>query len=144
LILDEPYSGLDATAHQTLWELIAEATEEGTSVLISTHGTETVRGGDHVFQIDQGLLTEVQEAIPLTRSPGGVDWRIELVATPAACPLVEMESLVGVCSSDHDAAGNVLCLVVDKARSDQILTTAISRGWSVNSVEGYQSKERQR
>lgn len=141
LVLDEPYSGLDASAHRSLSELIEEATTRGTSVLVSAHRAEEVPGAARLFQIGDGVVSEIRHPRSLARTSDGIDWHVELLATRSACPLVQIQGLVGVRSIEHDALGTTLSLVVDKVHADEILTAAIALGWSVASVGKHQESE---
>jgi heme exporter protein A len=69
LLLDEPYTGLDTQAAQTLTDLLSELIGEGCAVLLTTHNLE--RGlavGQRVVVLDRGrvvhdvLRTEVDPA----------------------------------------------------------------------------------
>ena len=142
LVLDEPYSGLDAAAHRSLSELIEEATDRGTSVLVSAHRAEAVPGADRLFHIGDGAVREMPGPPPSPPASSGINWHIELVAGRNACPLTQIEGLVGVRSIEHDTFGTVLSLVVDKVHADEILTTAIALGWSVATVGQYQDNEK--
>jgi ABC-2 type transport system ATP-binding protein len=142
LVLDEPYSGLDAAAHRSLSELIEEATDRGTSVLVSAHRAEAIPGADRLFHIGDGAVREMPGLRSSPPAPSGINWHIELVARPNACPLAQIEGLVGVRSIEHDTFGTVLSLVVDKAHADEILTTAIALGWSVATVGQCQENEK--
>jgi ABC-type multidrug transport system ATPase subunit len=54
LVLDEPWSGLDAAAHTTLRELIGEVAAAGGAVVLTDH-RETV-GAAVVHRLDRGVL----------------------------------------------------------------------------------------
>ena len=66
LVLDEPFSGLDAPAHRALGELMDEAQAQGTSVLVSAHRADPTVVADHTIQIGDGRLE------PLTDPRSGV------------------------------------------------------------------------
>ncbi|MEE8389168.1 MAG: heme ABC exporter ATP-binding protein CcmA [Anaerolineae bacterium] len=66
LLLDEPYTGLDPNATQALTDLLAELTEEGCTVLLTTHNLERgVTMGQRVVVLVKGKLVydERREAI---------------------------------------------------------------------------------
>ncbi len=44
LLLDEPFSGVDAVAEQVIFELLAELQSEGRTILVATHDLNTVMG----------------------------------------------------------------------------------------------------
>lgn len=57
LCLDEPTTGLDIAARQSLWGAIRTAVAEGTGVLLTTHYLEEAEAlSDRVVVIDQGRL----------------------------------------------------------------------------------------
>ncbi|WP_431876677.1 ATP-binding cassette domain-containing protein [Micromonospora marina] len=78
LVLDEPWEGLDATARESVPEIIGEVLADGGTVLVSDHRGETVRlpGARHLSVTD-GTVTE--EA-----SPGGAAVAVVELAVPAA------------------------------------------------------------
>jgi ABC-type multidrug transport system ATPase subunit len=59
LVLDEPWSGLDASVHGTLWELIAGIAAGGAAVVFTDHRESVVSASaTRICTIDAGLLTE--------------------------------------------------------------------------------------
>lgn len=57
LILDEPTTGLDPAARESVWDMILTLNREGMSILFSTHYMdEAQRYADHVAIIHQGIL----------------------------------------------------------------------------------------
>ena len=60
LLLDEPFSGLDAAARQVVLERIAQERQKGTGIVITTHNTELgyLAGTRFIFMI-KGELEEV-------------------------------------------------------------------------------------
>ncbi|WP_349880282.1 ABC transporter ATP-binding protein [Micromonospora sp. HUAS YX12] len=78
LVLDEPWEGLDATARESVPEIIGEVLADGGTVLVSDHRGETVRlpGARHLSVTD-GTVTE--EA-----PPGGAAVAVVELAVPAA------------------------------------------------------------
>ena len=57
LILDEPTTGLDAAAEQTVMEALERATAGHTTVIIA-HRLTTVRLADRVVVLDRGRIVE--------------------------------------------------------------------------------------
>lgn len=78
LVLDEPWEGLDATARESVPEIIGAVLADGGTVLVSDHRGETVRlpGARHLSVTD-GTVTE--EA-----SSGGAAVAVVELAVPAA------------------------------------------------------------
>ena len=57
LFLDEPTTGLDPTARQALWAVVAELTAAGTTVVLTTQYLEEAdRLADHVLVLDHGRI----------------------------------------------------------------------------------------
>jgi len=55
VFLDEPTTGLDTQARRTLWQTIRSLSENGTTVLLTTHYLEEADAlADHTIVIDQG------------------------------------------------------------------------------------------
>ncbi|WP_437091013.1 ATP-binding cassette domain-containing protein [Streptomyces sp. enrichment culture] len=134
LVLDEPWSGLDASAHGVLAEFIEEVAAGGGAVVFTDHreaitethasgayalgdGRVTRRGGRHT----RGRAAEVE--LVLTAPPSGV--------MPAG---VDWHTLPGVLSAAlRDEA---LVLRVAREHSDAVLLTALQHRWSVEGVAG--------
>ncbi|MEU8073177.1 MULTISPECIES: ATP-binding cassette domain-containing protein [unclassified Micromonospora] len=78
LVLDEPWEGLDATARESVPEIIGEVLADGGTVLVSDHRGETVRlpGARHLSVAD-GSVTEAA-------SSGGAAVAVVELAVPAA------------------------------------------------------------
>jgi ABC-type multidrug transport system ATPase subunit len=134
LVLDEPFSGLDAPAHHALGELIDEARATGTSVLISAHRADPRVVADQTIQISDGRLKPLTDPPPGTFTLNRNEQRIELMATPDAAGHDQIAGLLGVHSLRHDALGMTVSLVVDRSHTDVILSAVIRMGWSVQSV----------
>lgn len=122
LVLDEPWSGLDAATHGTLAELIAEAAGDGGRVVFTDHREAiTSAYADRVHKIAAGKLTEQQKrrGVVIELRPDGTD-RIGLDRQPGVTEIREREGLITV-------------VVTDEQR-DALLRTALAGGWSVLSV----------
>jgi len=118
LVLDEPWSGLDPAAHGALAELINETRERGASVVFSEH--RAPRAAEHasrVFLLTEGKLRPADGGQARVVLRGDGDWDAE----------------PDVLKVRRD--GDLLELVVPAGRSDEVLSTALRRGWSVVRVE---------
>jgi ABC-type Mn2+/Zn2+ transport system ATPase subunit len=76
LLLDEPFSGLDVPAAQSLESLIAELAREGRGIVIATHDLRQARRWDSVLclnhrQIAFGRPDEVLDRVVLEATYGG-------------------------------------------------------------------------
>jgi ABC-type multidrug transport system ATPase subunit len=134
LVLDEPFSGLDAIANRSLNELMNEAQALGTSVLISAHRSDSTFGADNVLHVGDGRLEALSDLQTPPQPLNSTEQRIELVATRTACSHEEIAALLGVRSINLDSLGMTLSLVIDQVLTDAILSAVIGMGWSVVSV----------
>ena len=120
-MLDEPWSGLDATAHTTLRQLLTETAEQGAAVAFTEHSAETVRTtATRVCEIKHGRLTTTSEQLSITEVsliPGtDIDW--------AQHPDV----------LDVRRQNGHVTLTLPTGRHDAALLTALNHGWSVMTV----------
>jgi ABC-2 type transport system ATP-binding protein len=100
LILDEPTSGLDPLLQRTFHELVAEASAEGATVLLSSHVlSELEHVADRVAMIRAGRLLAVERIEDLKRSAP----RKVAVTFAAPVPADGFAGLPGV--SDVDVRG---------------------------------------
>ncbi|MBZ9557541.1 MULTISPECIES: ATP-binding cassette domain-containing protein [unclassified Modicisalibacter] len=59
LLLDEPFSGLDADNRRALWGQVREQRERGVAVLLVSHDSEDIRAlADRRCQLDDGRLVD--------------------------------------------------------------------------------------
>ncbi|GAA2327767.1 zinc ABC transporter ATP-binding protein AztA [Streptomyces kunmingensis] len=56
LLLDEPTTGLDATAQRIITEVLAEVTGEGVTVLQATHDLDAAASAGHLLLLREGRL----------------------------------------------------------------------------------------
>lgn len=56
LLLDEPATGLDATAQRLIADVLAEVTREGVTVVQATHDLEAARAAGHLLLLRDGRL----------------------------------------------------------------------------------------
>ncbi|MFB4426830.1 zinc ABC transporter ATP-binding protein AztA [Streptomyces sp. QL37] len=56
LLLDEPTTGLDATAQRLIADVLAELTGEGVTVVQATHDLEVARSAGHLLLLQDGRL----------------------------------------------------------------------------------------
>lgn len=132
LVLDEPWSGLDASAHGVLAELIADVSVQGGAVVFTDHReavTETHAGG--VYVLHDGRVTRRG-----SRPAGGSDSQVELIltappngVTPAEVNWYGLPGVVDVARS-----GEAVVLRVARARTDAVLMVALQHHWSVESL----------
>ncbi|HEX5116481.1 MAG TPA: ABC transporter ATP-binding protein [Pseudonocardiaceae bacterium] len=122
LVLDEPWSGLDAEAHGTLGEIITELGRDGSRVVFTDHREAVTAAHAHrTYRIDAGRLTEAVTAAPA---------RVEL--RPTGDDPVALADLPGV-TGTQERDGTVTMLV-DAEHCDAVLRAALDGGWSVMAV----------
>ncbi|MEK2490993.1 ATP-binding cassette domain-containing protein [Kitasatospora purpeofusca] len=145
LVLDEPWSGLDTSAHGVLAAILAEAAADGGAVaftdhreaLARTHATavHTVADGRVIRRADPGpgaavasatvAYAAVESAVVVLTRPGGPDF-------PGGPDLPGALDLPGVLAAER--RGAELHLRVDRSRTDAVLLAALRDHWSVRAV----------
>jgi ABC-type multidrug transport system ATPase subunit len=123
LVLDEPWSGLDASAHGVLAEILAEVAGAGGTVVFTDHREAVTRAHAAVtYRVDAGRVTPVTAAPPVSL----VDIRL------AAGAATDWHALPGVVSAT--GAADEVALRVTADHSDDLLRHALAQGWSVRAV----------
>ncbi|MFF4059755.1 ATP-binding cassette domain-containing protein [Streptomyces sp. NPDC001668] len=132
LVLDEPWSGLDASAHGVLAGFIEGVAARGGAVVFTDHreaSTETHATG--VLALSGGRITGHGGARAKARPP---EVELVLAVPPTGGPPAEVNwyDLPGV----RDAArrGEAVVLRVAREHSDAVLLTALRHRWSVEAV----------
>ncbi|MFI6638383.1 ATP-binding cassette domain-containing protein [Streptomyces sp. NPDC050504] len=134
LVLDEPWSGLDASAHGVLAEIVAEVARAGGAVVFTDHGEAACEArASHSYAVRDGRVTPTAvtakavaaavtavtlEAPRSGPAPRAVDWG----AAPGALSVTVRES------------GAVVEVAVERARTEELLLDAVRAGWSVADV----------
>jgi ABC-type uncharacterized transport system ATPase subunit len=129
LVLDEPWSGLDASAHGTLAAIIAEVADSGGAVVFSGH-RESISGmpASHIYVIDAGQLNR-----RATVTGSGPATEVVLMEpTGRRSPDVDWYGVAGVLEVTGRA--EILTIRVTREGSDAVLRTALEHGWSVTSL----------
>jgi ABC-type multidrug transport system ATPase subunit len=107
LVLDEPWSGLDTSAHGALADVMADVASTGAVVVFTDHRESVVRShATHVYGIAAGRVTAMADAPRLVT-------RLVLRAPD----------------------GQVSVATVDAADADRVLLNALRDGWSVVKVD---------
>jgi ABC-2 type transport system ATP-binding protein len=126
LVLDEPWSGLDASAHGVLAEIIGEVAGAGGAVVFTDHREQVTRThASRIYGISEGRVTASE-----TPESGAT---VEIVLTKRAGETgTEWSTVDGVLTVAEN--GEHVTITVALAESDAVLMAALNRGWSVKSV----------
>jgi ABC-2 type transport system ATP-binding protein len=115
IILDEPFSGLDPVNQQVLEELINNLSDNGQTVIFSTHIMEhaerlcdqilLIAGGRKIFD---GTVTEAKSLIPR---------RVLLETTSDVAGLQELDGVIRITASENESGADPRWLVEISNRS---------------------------
>jgi ABC-2 type transport system ATP-binding protein len=97
LLLDEASTGLDPAARRDMWSLLRS--QQGLTVLFTTHLMEEAAQADHLTLLDQGRIVAEGRPVDLVRSVGGEVLEIEAD---------EPDSLAAELRSRHGIAATVV------------------------------------
>lgn len=76
LVLDEPTTGVDADSRATLWGLIRQAADEGSTVLVSTTYLDEAESADRILFLDQGRLLAHGPLRTILEATPGTVWHL--------------------------------------------------------------------
>ena len=116
LFLDEPTSGVDPESRRMFWDLIHELSEDGVSVLVSTHYMDEAEYCNRIALINQGRLAAIGSPAELKQQE--LDGKLLLVECEN---LGEALSALQGAPDVHDVAvfGNALHVLVEDAAQGQ-------------------------
>src|SRR5579862_7158860 len=126
LVLDEPTTGLDPVArHEILKELTAVMTDEGRSILFSSHNTQDVEQiSDQITFIDRGrIIDSMDKEMYLDR------WRRLRLEVPAGIQLPALPGVIGVRQEGR------LAVATANAFDPDLASAYESKGARVQSIE---------
>jgi len=126
LVLDEPTTGLDPVArHEVLRELTAVMTDEGRSVLFSSHNTQDVEQiSDRITFIDRGrIIDSMDKEAYLDR------WRRLRLEVPMGVNLPALPGIIGIRQDGRLAVATANAFVPDLANAYE------NSGARVHSIE---------
>ncbi|WP_164479237.1 ATP-binding cassette domain-containing protein [Nakamurella antarctica] len=121
LVLDEPFDGLDAVSAAVLTRMLLQAAADGAAVVLTDHRGQLP--GAVVHELVGGRLTVGATGMVTVLLVHGS-------GMPAAEPV--WGELPGVLTVTVTA--DQVRLLVSAAACDEVLSTALSRGWSIRSV----------
>ncbi|WP_405642828.1 ATP-binding cassette domain-containing protein [Streptomyces uncialis] len=142
LVLDEPWSGLDTSAHEVLGELVEEVAARGGAVVFTDH-REAIAGAHATgsYAIAAGRVTSSGQQ-DTAHSATLADLTLALTARPSGPSPDDMrwDTVPGVVAvSRRDDA---LALRVAREHSDAVLMLALRHHWSVDAVSPAESGPR--
>ncbi|WP_308114728.1 ABC transporter ATP-binding protein [Streptomyces sp. ISL-12] len=136
LILDEPWSGLDASTHGVLASVITEVASGGGTVVFTDHREAVTRSvATEVYRIEAGRLGEASAVAPDTADPRASVSEVVLRA-PGPWPAALVDALTraeGVRSVTPEGEHGVR-VRVPRGHCDTLLLTALHAGWSVDAL----------
>ncbi len=122
LVLDEPFSGLDPTAVDSMVDLLRDYTRDGIPVLFSSHQLDLVeRLCDRLVVLDRGRVVASGTVADL-RERGAVHYRVELGADASW-----LRDQVGISVLDLDGSA-ALFEVSEEGAEQRVLAEATRRG----------------
>ncbi|MFE9382084.1 ATP-binding cassette domain-containing protein [Streptomyces sp. NPDC007025] len=135
LVLDEPWSGLDAPAHAVVADIMTEIADAGGTVLFTDHRESVTRTrATRTYTVGDGRVSlRGPESAPTGQ---GTSCEVVLTGYPGRRMPRELvwEELAGVLSVRCGASG--VTLRVAGEATDALLLTALRHGWSVARVTG--------
>ncbi len=132
LVLDEPTTGLDPVArHEILRELTAVMTDEGRSILFSSHNTQDVEQiSDQITFIDRGrVIDSMDKEVYLDR------WRRLRLEVPAG---IELPALPGIIHVRQDGR---IAIATANAFAPDLASAYENTGARVQSIENMTLEE---
>lgn len=130
LVLDEPWSGLDASAHGALVDIMSEVADAGGTVVFTDQQDSVIRtNATRVHQISNGKLSLLAPDI----ERGCILVNGLVLDAPKDGELDVDTTLRGALSVHCD--GRRFTVRVARAGADRLLLTALRHGWSVIRVD---------
>lgn len=126
LVLDEPWSGLDASAQAELAGIMREIADSGGAVVFTDHRESVVRtNADIVYQVTGGRVALDRDAGQEAPAPT----RLVLRAPSGLVRSAEWEARDGVL--DVQADSDRIVVHVSASHADRIVLSALHDGWSL-------------
>ena len=126
LILDEPTSGLDPLVQQQFLGLVREATEQGHTVLLSSHViSEIDQAADDVAVLRDGRIVSVSSVAAL-RAVAERDVRLTVTAAEAPVVRERLEQIPALSSLRTDRADDVVTVTARLGDGLNDLVTALA------------------
>ncbi|MCX4683851.1 ATP-binding cassette domain-containing protein [Kitasatospora purpeofusca] len=134
LVLDEPWSGLDTSAHGVLAAILAEAASAGGAVAFTDHREALARThATAVHTVADGRVTRRVDPGPgAADAAAAVAYAVVVLTRPGGPDFPGVRDLPGVLAAER--RGAELHLRVDRSRTDAVLLAALRDHWSVRAV----------
>ncbi|WP_059006021.1 ATP-binding cassette domain-containing protein [Streptomyces specialis] len=130
LVLDEPWSGLDSSAHGVLAEIMAETTRAGGTVVFTDHRESVVQANaTRIYRVARGKVTADPESASAARPE---ETRIVFRAPVNEYGIprtADWHAFAGVLTARADGAS--VTVHVTSARADELVLAALHDGWSL-------------
>jgi ABC-type Mn2+/Zn2+ transport system ATPase subunit len=157
IVLDEPFSGLDAPAQQAFRRLLADAREAGSAILMSGHDVRQSPDDYRTYEMVEGTAVErtleradrgssapSAKVVVTLAGPIALDRQL-LASIPRVAIEVANDSTNerrpdGVSAENPDDR-RLTVAYVERTATDRFLVQAISAGWSVMSVSGTDNED---
>ncbi|MEU4356245.1 ABC transporter ATP-binding protein [Streptomyces virginiae] len=135
LVLDEPWSGLDADAHGVLAEIMTEVAAAGGIVVFTDHRESVTRArATRTYAVGNGRVSlRGPESWGTGQRPTS-DVVLAAGKEGRVPQDLAWEELDGVRAVSRDVTGVRMC--VERESTDALLLTALQHGWSVECVTG--------
>ncbi|MGH2894526.1 MAG: AAA family ATPase, partial [Solirubrobacteraceae bacterium] len=138
VLLDEPTSGLDPRSRQELWSVVAELTQDGVTVLLTTQYLEEAdRLASQIAVVDQGRIVAQGTASTLKAMVGGSVLTLRLQDPDRVGEATEVVAglAVGQEPQINLAEGEIRLTVSDPAASPEAIRRLDERRLALVSVE---------
>ena len=134
VFLDEPTSGVDPISRRNFWELINYLSDEGVTVLVTTHYLEEAEFCNNIIMMDQGKIIAEGNSKELK----SLHIKNKMYEIEAEKPVEIMEQLKKADFVDEVSIfGNNLHLSVNEKLKDegQIISFANKFGYKINTID---------
>jgi ABC-2 type transport system ATP-binding protein len=89
LILDEPTAGVDIEIRRSMWEMMEELNQQGTTIILTTHYLEEAESlCRNIAIIDQGLIVENSDMTSLLARLHTDNFVLDLAEPLTSCPTI--------------------------------------------------------
>ena len=89
LILDEPTAGVDIEIRRSMWEMMEELNQQGTTIILTTHYLEEAESlCRNIAIIDQGMIVENSDMTSLLAKLHTDNFVLDLAEPLAICPTI--------------------------------------------------------